>query len=291
MALTILYRGPLSSCNYDCHYCPFAKRHETAAELKRDREALDRFAAWTKGQSQRRLAILFTPWGEALVRPWYQGALATLSHLAHIDRVAIQTNLSCQLDWTADCELDKLALWCTFHPSQLSRDAFLAQCRGLDERGVRYSVGVVGLRESFDEIRRLRQELPPQIYLWINAFKDQPDYYAPHEAQFLKAIDPLFPLNNTRHPSYGRRCLTGETVISVDGEGNIRRCHFIPQVLGNIFDPNWADCLQERRCTNQACGCHIGYIHMPELEQYPLYGAGLLERIPREAVWLSSVMA
>jgi hypothetical protein len=291
VALTILYRGPLSSCNYDCHYCPFAKRHETAAELKRDREALERFAAWVDVQSTRRLAILFTPWGEALVRPWYQQALAALSRLPQIDKVAIQTNLSCQLDWTAACDLDKLALWCTYHPSQTSRDEFLAQCRQLDQRQVRYSVGVVGLRESFGEIRHLHQELPPHVYLWINAYKDQPDYYAPDETAFLEAIDPLFPVNNTRHPSLGRRCLTGETVISIDGEGSIRRCHFIPQILGNIYEPNWADCLHERRCTNQTCGCHIGYIHMPQLKQYKVYGTGLLERIPHEAVWLTSATA
>jgi hypothetical protein len=43
LSLSILYRGPLSSCNYACGYCPFAKRRETAAELARDREALARF--------------------------------------------------------------------------------------------------------------------------------------------------------------------------------------------------------------------------------------------------------
>ena len=46
MSLSILYRGPLSSCNYACGYCPFAKRRETAAELARDRTALERFVAW-----------------------------------------------------------------------------------------------------------------------------------------------------------------------------------------------------------------------------------------------------
>ena len=69
--LTILYRGPLSSCNYDCHYCPFAKRHETAAELAEDRRALERFLEWAKGYSQAMLSIFFTPWGEALTRRWY----------------------------------------------------------------------------------------------------------------------------------------------------------------------------------------------------------------------------
>ena len=29
MNLSILYRGPLSSCNYGCEYCPFAKHRET----------------------------------------------------------------------------------------------------------------------------------------------------------------------------------------------------------------------------------------------------------------------
>ena len=42
MFLNILYRGPLSSCNYGCEYCPFAKHVETAAELAEDRRDLER---------------------------------------------------------------------------------------------------------------------------------------------------------------------------------------------------------------------------------------------------------
>src|SRR5205085_1024801 len=44
--LSILYRGPLSSCNYGCAYCPFAKHAETAEELAADRRALERFTGW-----------------------------------------------------------------------------------------------------------------------------------------------------------------------------------------------------------------------------------------------------
>ena len=40
MKLSILYRGPLSSCNYGCEYCPFAKHTETQAEHDADRAAL-----------------------------------------------------------------------------------------------------------------------------------------------------------------------------------------------------------------------------------------------------------
>ena len=43
------------------------------------------------------VGVLFTPWGEALVRKGYRDALVELSHLPHVDRVAIQTNLSAPL--------------------------------------------------------------------------------------------------------------------------------------------------------------------------------------------------
>ena len=50
MNLSILYRGPLSSCNYACGYCPFAKRTETPGELAHDRACLDRFVGWVGGE-------------------------------------------------------------------------------------------------------------------------------------------------------------------------------------------------------------------------------------------------
>ena len=42
---------------------------------------------------------------------------------------------------------------------------------------MRFSVGVVGLKEHFGEIEALRRELPPDVYLWVNAYKREPDYY------------------------------------------------------------------------------------------------------------------
>ena len=34
--LSILYRGPLASCNYGCEYCPFAKRKDSREALATD---------------------------------------------------------------------------------------------------------------------------------------------------------------------------------------------------------------------------------------------------------------
>ncbi len=57
----------------------------------------------------------------------------------------------------------KLALWCTFHPSETTRERFLVKCRELISRSVRFSVGVVGWKEHFNDIETLRSELPPEV--------------------------------------------------------------------------------------------------------------------------------
>lgn len=278
--LTILYRGPLSSCNYDCHYCPFAKRHETTAELTEDRQALERFSNWVEQYSLGPLSVFFTPWGEALTRRWYRETICRLSHLPHVQKVAVQTNLSCPLDWLNQCKQERLGFWCTYHPSQVSRRSFLAQCQELTHLGVPHSVGMVGLKEDLDEIETVRRALPDSTYLWINAIKRDADYYDEGEIDRLTAVDPQFPLNTQYHASLGRACRCGSTVISVAGDGTIRRCHFLREAIGNLYDEGFESCLTPQPCPKSTCGCHIGYIHMPHLKQYELYGEGILERIP-----------
>jgi MoaA/NifB/PqqE/SkfB family radical SAM enzyme len=286
MKLSILYRGRLASCNYGCDYCPFAKHTETAEEHKHDRQALDRFVAWVAEHSNMTFGLFFTPWGEALNRRRYQRAFCTLTHMPHVEKVAVQTNLSCRLDWVEECVKDRLGIWATYHPSQVTRSRFVDKIHELVARGVRVSVGVVGLKEHASEIAALRAEVTPDVYVWINAYKRLPNYYTEDDLRYFTEIDPLFPINTQRHPSLGQPCAAGETVISVDGDGTIRRCHFVKTPIGNIYDPEFAQVLRPRPCSNETCGCHIGYIHMPHLELHTVFGAGMLERIPTEPIWL-----
>lgn len=278
MRWNLYYRGSLSSCNYSCGYCPFAKTRNSRAQLNLDRLQLLRFQQWT-GQQTAALGILFTPWGEALVHKAYRQALVELSHQANVERVAIQTNLSAPLKDLAEASA-KLALWATFHPGQTSLARFVAKCRQLDGLEVRYSVGVVGLKEHFLDLSRLRQLLAPERYLWVNAYKRQDDYYTSSEIEFLKSIDPYFAYNLHRYPSLNTACQAGQTSLALDGEGNFRRCHFVDEVLGNIYDPEFAQQLKPRLCPNATCGCYIGYVHRPALQWEQRFGAGYLERIP-----------
>ncbi|MEU5099143.1 STM4011 family radical SAM protein [Streptomyces sp. NPDC020996] len=278
MDLTVLYRGPLASCDYDCPYCPFAKRRDSTDQLRADRAALERFARWAGTQRDDRLSLLFTPWGEGLVRSWYRRTLTELSHLPHIRRVAIQTNLSCRTGWLAEADLATLALWCTYHPGQTPYDRFLAKCRELAGLGVRFSVGVVGLPEHLEAARRLRADLPGHVYLWINAAEGHT--YRDAEADEWTALDPLFPYSRRPHASAGLPCRTGDTVVSVDGAGTVRRCHFVRDELGNLYDGSYRAALRPRPCPLASCDCHIGYVHLETLPLYDVFAGGVLERVP-----------
>ncbi|WP_100514199.1 STM4011 family radical SAM protein [Mycobacteroides abscessus] len=277
--LTILYRGPLSSCDYDCPYCPFAKRRDSTAQLRADRAALQRFSSWIAEQTED-IAVLFTPWGEGLVRSWYRTAVVTLSQLPHVRRVAIQTNLSCRTDWLAGANTGTTALWCTFHPGQTDIERFTTKTAELTELGIRFSVGIVGLPEHLPAATVLRQRLPKHVYLWVNAADGYT--YTDLEADQWTTIDPLFPYSRHPHTSRGLPCRTGNSVISVDGDGNVRRCHFIPTTLGNLYNNSFRNALAPRPCPTSVCDCHIGYVHLESLPLYDVFAGGILERIPAQ---------
>lgn len=286
MDISILYRGPLASCDYDCGYCPFAKRRDSPETLRVDRAALERFVAWVSTQTEDRINVLFTPWGEGLTRSWYRRALVELSRLDQVGEVAIQTNLSSRTEWTADADLDSLALWCTYHPDQVPYERFLARCQELRDGGVRFSVGIVGLPEHLDAARRLRADLPQDVYLWVNAAEGHT--YTDEEAEPWAEIDRLFPVSRFPHPSRGHTCRAGESVISVNGDGEVYRCHFVSRTdpterLGNLYDGSYRKALRSRLCPLTQCDCHIGYVHMPELGLYTTFAGGVLARIPAGA--------
>jgi MoaA/NifB/PqqE/SkfB family radical SAM enzyme len=279
-ALSLLYRGRLSSCNYECDYCPFAKTHDSRATLQRDASDLARFVDWAAQQTAT-LSILFTPWGEGLVRRHYREAMVALSHLPHVRRVAIQTNLCVGTRWLDRVDTRSFALWCTYHPSQVPLHMFLDRCLELRRRGIRFSVGMVALRESFEEIERMRAALPRDVPMWLNAYDQRTaDYYGAADTARLVAIDPHFGFNLAPPPSKGAPCATGQSVLSVDGDGNVRRCHFVADTLGNLYDGSFAARLGARPCPNPVCDCFIGYVHRKDLPFARDYADGQLERVP-----------
>lgn len=286
MKFSILYRGSLKTCNYNCWYCPFGKAKMSDHELNKDRHGLEKFADWICSRSSDQVSVMFTPWGEALIHPYYQDVVAGLSYLPHVEKIVIQTNLSCQIRWLDNCNAEKTALWCSFHPGQADTRIFHDKCVRLDNMGLRFSVGAVALREHKNEIRILRSQLPDHIYFWLNAFKHTPDYYTEKDICFFESVDPFFRINTKDYPSRGKECRCGESVLSADENGDIRQCHFIPGIIGNIYTSGIEKALMKRRCTNPTCHCHIGYVHMNDLNLYSLFQDGVLERIPNPGTFI-----
>lgn len=278
--LTLLYRGSLTSCNYDCGYCPFAKRRDTRATLARDAAEVARFVAWVAAHSGG-IRVLFTPWGEALVRRHYRDAMLQLAALPQVAQVAMQTNLAGPLSWLAEAPAGKLALWCTWHPGQTPLARFAERCQRLQALGIRFSVGMVALHEHYDDIRALRAALPQGTPLWLNAYDRRgPGYYRPEDLAWLDAIDPWFPHNRAPGGSRGAACRTGLDVLSVDGAGEVQRCHFVPTRLGNLYQDRLDDMLGPRPCPRLKCDCYIGYAHREDRPFYAEFGDGVLARIP-----------
>lgn len=280
MKLSVLYRGPLTSCNYGCTYCPFAKRIESDAQLEKDKQSIQRFVDWISKETSHRWSILFTPWGEALVRRWYRDAITSLTHCEHVDLVAAQTNLSCGLEWLQECHVSKLGFWSTYHPSEVDRARFLDKVRQVRDYGARLSVGMVGIPTAFPEIAAMREALPSDVVLWLNPQQPRSRRYRANDIDFMQSIDPSFALTSKTQRTIGRACLTGETSITVDGDGKIRRCHFVDEVIGNIHDANWSTALQTRPCPNRSCHCYLGLAHFEPLQLSKHFGDNLLLRIP-----------
>jgi MoaA/NifB/PqqE/SkfB family radical SAM enzyme len=282
MSLNLFYRGHVSDCNYSCHYCPFALTRNSAEQRQLDQRDLARFVDWVEHNSSadRPMSILITPYGEALIHPWYRDAVIRLSHLPFVNKIAIQTNLSCHLDWLQACNKPTTALWATYHPEQVRQDKFVNKCATLNRMGIHYSVGVVGMQQHFEQIASLRQRLPKTQYLWINAYKRQADYYSSSDIEFLQAIDPLFKDNLPDYPSLGRSCQAGQGAVLIEGNGDLYRCHFIKTKRGNIFEQPLDSMLRAEACSKTSCHCYIGYIHLDELQLAQKYGERLLERIP-----------
>jgi MoaA/NifB/PqqE/SkfB family radical SAM enzyme len=290
MTLLVLFRTGLEWCNYTCGYCPWnATAKGVPAEVfRRDEEhvrrIVDRVAALPE-----QVEFFITPKAEYLVLPYWRSAVARLVALPQVRRVTVQTNLSFDVAAFLD-EVDnsRLALWTTYHPTEVPAEdveRLHAKWRLLRERGVRFSVGIVGTRDNLPHLHALRRRLDPDVYLWVNAYQREPNYYTAEELAAIRRLDPYFDLNNQYFPSRGRPCSAGERAVYLDEAGDLRRCFFVGDVIGNLFRDGWRTLDLPRPCPRDTCHCYVGHMHIVELGFRGIYGDDLAVRIPGE--WAS----
>ena len=270
MDLTILYRGPLASCNYDCPYCPFAKRRDSPGQLRADRAALERFTAWVRRNPDRRprSSVLFTPWGEGLIRSWYREALVGSPTCRTSERVAIQTNLAGRTGVAGRGATRRaVALWCTYHPGQAPHDRLPRPVPRAARRWACASrVGVVGLPEHLDEARRLRARAARRG-LPVGQRGRGAHAMTPTQEADVDGARPALRLQ--RAPARARPGTSAGPASRssrCDGDGTVRRCHFVPADWATSTTAPTAPALRPAALpASPSCDCHIGYVHLKTL--------------------------
>ncbi len=308
---TVLYRGSLKSCNYHCSYCPFSKKPLSDKELRKDREQWDIFIrTFKKGSGEMGVgALMITPYGEALIHPWYWEGLAHISALPWIEAVGAQTNFSFSAEkslgiFTAAGGIpEKLRLWATFHPEMTTVLEFAKKCGQMKDRGILLSAGAVGVPENLKLLQELRKELPKEIYLWLNRMDGLGRPYTEEEIEACLRIDPYFLRELTPPPAEETHC---RERLFVEGDGRLRLCN-----IGQVLDERWEgicqraeksfaevqerdgekqvwDFAQEPKCKRKRCTCYLAYGGREEEWNRMLFGSYPLFRIPRrpKAVFL-----
>lgn len=285
--------------------------------LAKDQAALTRFCdkAETLGEP---VSLMFVPYGEALIHDYYIEALSRLCSFGHVLQVSAQTNLSFSarefLRRASECG-NKLRLWCSFHPSQTDIRSFAEKCGQLAANGISLCAGAVGDPRALDVLKELRQELPHDVYLWINAMEGRNHVYSAEEKGAFLEIDPLFHLETSPHPADAQRCVGGRDAFFVEGNGDFFACNISGIRLGNLFagegerdsrilgaSPRMtgehsmpgsgnigfaaadrsdrAGRIPEKICRAKDCHCFLAYVNRVDLAALDIFGEGRCFRLP-----------
>lgn len=283
----IYYRGSLKSCNYSCKYCPFSKGKWSEHGWKQDRNQLLQFVEKV-GKSRFHGAVQIVPYGEALIHEYYWEGLARLSTCKNIQAVGSQSNFSFPFEKMYDVFVrsggrrEKLRLWGTFHPEMVSVEAFLTQCRKLQEAGILFCVGAVGAPENLRMIQELREKLDRSVYLWVNRMDGLGRPYTDEEVRAFTEIDEYFEQELKHIRSDAKQC---GSAIFVNGDGKIFPCNLCRREMGNLYNDNFDALVQggeenERRCSRKECSCYISYCNRPDIEELLFFQPYPAFRIP-----------
>ncbi len=286
----IFYRGLLKSCNYSCEYCPFSK-HISLKELNGDKAALDRFIEFVESARLNIGAILFVPYGEALIHKYYWENMALLSKCNEIEVIGCQTNLSFPVHKMLDVfknlsgNIEKLRLWCTFHPIMVSKETFIEQCNLLIQNKVLFSVGAVGVPENIERLKEFRKNLPSSIYFWINPMDGLGRKYTEEEIETFCEMDPFFIYNlrlKKSKPQYCNGC-NGHSMF-VNYKGDITPCNISRKKIGNLYDEDIDKLFFQKEevinCGKKECSCFLSYCNRTDFKELMFYGKYPAFRIP-----------
>jgi MoaA/NifB/PqqE/SkfB family radical SAM enzyme len=269
--LRIWYVSALQRCNFRCSYCVTGQARVNSKEewaqpmdLNRHVKVLEWIAALPY-----RVTIRIASIGEPFVSGPYLDSLAKLSHSGNIEFLELLTNGSfAPINFQRFVEAaapERIRMWMTFHPGQVSRERFLRGALLAREKGVEAVVHALLFPDNVEEIRALKTDCEAEgLRLHIgyglnfnNAFPDRGLVPILEEP----GVDPAALAWNTgfsaelyrqaENPS-GALCAAGHDYVYIDPCGSVHRCRTYSLIageapLGNIFDPSFKLKVREQR--------------------------------------------
>lgn len=280
----IYYRGLLSSCNYSCTYCCFAKSKPDKTELSRDKECLKRFCDFIDTtEFKNEVSIFFTPYGEGLVHDHYVEAIGKLAINPKCKYVSCQTNLSfneyefLEKLRALKVDLSKVKLWASCHPEMVSIDKFVDKVKLL-KASIDLCVGIVAIPGALENVFEFRKQLPKDVYMWINAKEREKTRYTESEVKSLIEVDPLFYNELKRNKVQNSCCNAGSDSVFIRANGDVFACHINKNRMFNIYTNQ--SVVEPFKCDKRFCDCYLSYSNRYDLELERYFGEYTPIRVP-----------
>ncbi|MDH6358518.1 STM4011 family radical SAM protein [Parabacteroides sp. PF5-9] len=279
----IYFRSRLKSCNYHCSYCSFGKK-SSVVDWEKEEQSLRLFYEQISLLTEP-VRILFIPYGEGLIHPYYREVLIRLSLLPQVRGISCQTNLSFSPDLFLEqikelqADRSKIKLWASFHPEMVEPETFVEKVHGLYQSGLDVCVGVVGHKKSKATIALLREQLDKRIYLFINAMQGKTELLTDEDLACFTSLDPFFLFDYRNAKADMRVCSGGRETVFIDHSGDVYPCPRNPLKVGRITS---LSSLTEPFCRKERCDCYIAYSNLKNTPLAQMMGEGGFFRIPEK---------
>lgn len=280
----IYFRGLLSSCNYSCSYCCFAKKEPCKTELSKDKECLNKFCEFIDTtEFKNAVSIFFTPYGEGLIHDHYVEAIGKLAINPKCRYISFQTNLSfneyefLEKLRALKVDLSKVKLWASCHPEMVSIDEFVDKVKLL-KTSIDLCVGIVAIPGDLENVFELRKQLPHDVYMWINAKEREKTRYTESQIKSLIEVDPLFYNELQRNRVRNNCCSAGTDSVFIRANGDVFACHINKNRMFNIYTNQ--SVIEPLSCDKRFCDCYLSYSHRYDLKLERYFGKYTPIRVP-----------
>jgi MoaA/NifB/PqqE/SkfB family radical SAM enzyme len=242
--ISVWYVSNLQRCNFTCSYCassqPTRQQDPRLPTWTLGQNVHDRIVAWL-GQQDLRLRLRMNSIGEPFASREYLDSVARLTRSRNLSMVEILSNGSFrhqQFDrFAADCDLEKLSLWITFHHEFISPRTLVDAAGHARSRGASVVVNAIVFPDNVAAVGELLQlcgelELPIATGLGLNFNNAYPDQGftpathlpAPRALELANQANPLGQWHELSAAPVGKPCAAGGSYFYVHPNGDVFAC-------------------------------------------------------------------